>query len=114
MKRERDPNWSPFLFWLIRSRSLTQKSGSDKIHQASWEWLMPTWALALRLVGVGWFLAASVIIGIVAGLFLDKWLGTKIVFTLLGVIVGTTVAFYGLYQMVKPLMDDQGNGLDKE
>ena len=75
---------------------------------------MPTWALALRLVGVGWFLAASVIIGIVAGLFLDKWLGTKIVFTLLGVIVGTTGAFFGLYQMVKPLMDDQGNELDKE
>ena len=75
---------------------------------------MPTWALALRLLGVGWVLAASVIIGIVAGLWLDNWLGTKILFTLLGVLLGTTVAFYGLYQMVKPLMDDQGNGSGKE
>jgi hypothetical protein len=75
---------------------------------------MPTWIIALRLVGIGWFLAASVIIGIVAGLWLDKWLGTKIIFTLLGVLLGTTVAFYGLYQMVKPLMDDKDDGSGKE
>jgi F0F1-type ATP synthase assembly protein I len=75
---------------------------------------MPSWAIALRLVGVGWFLAASVIIGIVAGLFLDEWLGTKVIFTLLGVLAGITVAFYGLYQMVKPLMDFNDKGPDKE
>ena len=75
---------------------------------------MPTWAIALRLVGVGWFLAASVIIGIAAGLFLDKWLGTTVIFTLLGVLLGITVAFYGLYKMVKPLMDFKDNGSDKE
>jgi F0F1-type ATP synthase assembly protein I len=75
---------------------------------------MPSWAIALRLVGVGWFLAASVIIGIVAGLFLDEWLGTKVIFTLLGVLVGITVAFYGLYQMVKPLMDFNDKESDKE
>ncbi len=75
---------------------------------------MPTWALALRLVGVGWFLAASVIIGIVAGLFLDEWLGTNLIFTLLGVLMGIAVAFYGLYQMVKPLLDFNNKGSDKE
>ena len=71
---------------------------------------MPTWALALRLMGVGWFVAASVVIGIVGGYWLDRWLGTTIVFTIVGVVLGTTVAFYGLYQMVKPLMDDQRKG----
>lgn len=71
---------------------------------------MPTWALALRLMGVGWFVAASVVIGIVGGYWLDQWLGTTIVFTIVGVILGTTVAFYGLYQMVKPLMDDHRKG----
>ncbi len=75
---------------------------------------MPAWSLALRLLGVGWFLAASVIIGIVAGLWLDKWLGTKILFTLLGVLVGTTVAFYGLHRMVKPLMEERDDGSNKE
>lgn len=71
---------------------------------------MPTWALALRLMGVGWFVAASVVIGIVGGYWLDRWLGTTIVFTIVGVVLGTTVAFYGLYQMVKPLMDDHRKG----
>ena len=71
---------------------------------------MPTWALALRLMGVGWFVAASVVIGIVGGYLLDQWLGTTIVFTIVGVVLGTTVAFYGLYQMVKPLLGGQGNG----
>jgi len=94
--------------------SLTQKNGSDKIHQASLEWLMPTWAIALRLIGVGWFLATSVIVGIVAGVLLDKWLDTKIFFTLSGVLVGTIVAFYGLYHMVKPLMDGDVRGSNKE
>jgi len=28
--------------------------------------------------------------------------------------LGTTVAFYGLYQMVKPLMDDKDDGSGKE
>ena len=71
---------------------------------------MPTWALALRLMGVGWFVAASVVIGIVGGYWLDKWLGTTIVFTIIGVVLGTTVAFYGLYRMVQPLMDNTGKG----
>tara|TARA_B100001750_G_scaffold96514_1_gene76278 strand:- start:315 stop:614 length:300 start_codon:yes stop_codon:yes gene_type:complete len=99
---------------VVAGGSLTQKNGSDKIHQASLEWLMPTWAIALRLIGVGWFLATSIIVGIVVGLLLDKWLETKIFFTLLGVLVGTMVAFYGLYHMVKPLMDVHGGGSNKE
>ena len=75
---------------------------------------MPTWALALRLMGVGWFVAASVVIGIVGGYVLDQWLGTTIVFTIVGVVLGTTVAFYGLYQMVKPLLGGQDNGPEGE
>ena len=75
---------------------------------------MPTWALALRLMGVGWFVGASVVIGIVGGYLVDLWLGTTVVFTILGIVLGTTVAFYGLYQMVKPLMGDQRNGPKEE
>lgn len=75
---------------------------------------MPTWALALRLMGVGWYVAASVVIGIVGGYWLDRWLGTTIVFTIVGVVLGTTIAFYGLYRMVQPLMDDQRKGPEEE
>ena len=75
---------------------------------------MPTWALALRLMGVGWYVAASVVIGIVGGYLVDRWLGTTPVFIIVGVILGTTVAFYGLYKMVQPLMGDQGRGPKEE
>lgn len=71
---------------------------------------MPTWALALRLMGVGWFVAASVVIGIIGGYWIDRWLNTTPLFIIVGVVFGTTVAFYGLYQMVKPLMGDQQSG----
>lgn len=75
---------------------------------------MPTWALALRLMGVGWYVAASVVIGIVGGYWVDRWLGTTPLFIIVGVVLGTTVAFYGLYQMVKPLMGDQKQGPKQE
>ncbi len=75
---------------------------------------MPTWALALRLMGVGWYVAASVVIGIVGGYLVDRWLGTTPVFIIVGVILGTTVAFYGLYRMVQPLMGDQERGSREE
>lgn len=75
---------------------------------------MPAWALALRLMGVGWYVAASVVIGIVGGYWVDRWLGTTIVFTIVGVVLGTTVAFYGLYKMVQPLMTDRRQGPEEE
>ena len=68
---------------------------------------MPTWALALRLMGAGWFVAAAVVAGVVGGYALGRWLGAPVVFIILGTLLGTTVAFYGLYQMVKPLMEDR-------
>ncbi|MFH1140461.1 MAG: AtpZ/AtpI family protein [Chloroflexota bacterium] len=61
-------------------------------------------ALALRLMGLGWYIAISIILGIVGGWWLDRWLGTLPIFTILGVIVGSGVAFYGVYRMILPLM----------
>jgi hypothetical protein len=41
--------------------------------------------------------------------WLDRWLGATVVFTLLGVLLGTVVAFFGLYRMVQPFMDATGD-----
>ncbi len=60
--------------------------------------------LAMRLLGLGWYIAASIVLGIGGGLLLDGWLGTVPLFTLLGVLLGSVVAFYGMYRMVLPLM----------
>ena len=62
---------------------------------------MPSWALALRLMGLGWYVAGSIVGGIVAGMWLDRWVGTRFLFVLLGVLLGSTVVFYGLYKMVR-------------
>ena len=62
--------------------------------------------LALRLLGLGWYVATCLVVGVLAGVFLDQRLDLKPVFTLLGVILGTFAAFYGLYKMVRPLFSD--------
>ena len=61
--------------------------------------------LALRLLGLGWYVATCIVVGVVAGIFLDSHFNTKPIFTLLGVLLGTFAAFYGLYKMVSPLLN---------
>lgn len=60
--------------------------------------------LALRLTGLGWYVAACIVIGVVGGVALDKWLGVEPLFTLLGTVLGTVAAFYGLFKMIQPLV----------
>ena len=67
-----------------------------------------TLAIVMQLVGVGWYVAISIILGLVGGLWLDKRLETVPIFTLVGVVLGTVVAFYGTYKMVLPLLMNQG------
>jgi F0F1-type ATP synthase assembly protein I len=61
--------------------------------------------VALRLLGLGWYVAACIVIGVVGGLGLDRLSGLTPLFTLLGVLLGTVAAFYGLYKMVRPLLN---------
>ena len=63
--------------------------------------------LALRLLGVGWYLALSVVLGIGAGLWLDTRLNTQPLFTLLGLMLGLVVALYGTYRMVRQLLNNE-------
>ncbi|MBI4337066.1 MAG: AtpZ/AtpI family protein [Chloroflexi bacterium] len=71
---------------------------------------MPWWAWSLRFAGLGWYIALCILAGIVGGYFLDRWLGTKPLFILVGILLGTVVAFYGVYRMVAPLMSMEKNG----
>jgi F0F1-type ATP synthase assembly protein I len=65
---------------------------------------MPWWVLALRLTGLGWYVAFCVIAGILGGYWLDWWLGTRFLFLLIGIVAGSGLAFYGVYRMVVPLL----------
>ena len=69
---------------------------------------MPWWALALRITGIGWFIAISIVIGIYAGLKLDTWIHTKPLFMLIGLLMGTIVAFYGTYRAVQTIFNPPG------
>lgn len=61
----------------------------------------PNWGLAFDL---GMRLGLSVVIGVVAGVLLDNWLGTSPLFTLLGVAVGIGAAMYSIWDVARDEM----------
>ena len=68
---------------------------------------MPWWALALRITGLGWYVAFCIILGVVGGLWLDGRLNTTPAFTLVGTVLGTVVAFYGMYKLTSEFLKEQ-------
>ncbi len=72
---------------------------------------MSKWVAALRLVGVGFFIGGSIVLGVFAGLWLDNKLNTSPVLVIVGLALGVVIAFYGVYQMLLPLI---GNKQGKE
>ena len=70
---------------------------------------MGKWVAALRLVGVGFYIGGSIVLGVVVGLWLDNKLDTNL-FWIAGLILGIIVAFYGVYRMLLPFI---GNKRDK-
>ncbi len=65
---------------------------------------MNWWVVALRLSGLGWYIAACVVLGVLGGLGLDKLVGTSVLFTILGTVLGSVVAFWGAYKLVLPVL----------
>jgi ATP synthase protein I len=67
--------------------------------------------LALRFIGVWWFVGLSILLGVWGGHWLDSKFGTAPLMVIAGLILGLIVAFYGVYRMLLPLMR---NKRDKE
>lgn len=65
---------------------------------------MTWWAVALRLTGLGWYIALCVVGGVLGGLGLDKLIGTLPLFTLVGTVLGSVVAFWGVYKIILPVL----------
>jgi uncharacterized protein YneF (UPF0154 family) len=74
------------------------------------------WAGAIRLIGIGWYIAACIILGTLGGHWIGQKLGgdsNEIILTVVGLILGLIVAFVGVYRMVKSALtnnNDKGNG----
>ncbi len=63
---------------------------------------MNRWEAAFRLIGLGWYVGACIVLGVIGGLWLDKRFHSSPVFTIVGLLLGIIVAFYGLYRMILP------------
>ncbi|MBI4215871.1 MAG: AtpZ/AtpI family protein [Chloroflexi bacterium] len=72
---------------------------------------MDRWRGALRLLGVGWYVAFSLIAPMMGGIWLDGRFGTSVLFTLLGLGLGVALVFVGVYRMLLPEIKD-GSGRD--
>ena len=70
---------------------------------------MPQWMItALRLTGLGWYVAACIVLGIVGGVWLGRLTGQVALLTLVGTVLGSIIAFYGVYRMVLPAIYGSG------
>ncbi len=68
---------------------------------------MSRWAAALRLVGVGWYIGVCIVLGVLGGLWLDNKFDTKPILVIVGLLLGITVAFYGVYRMILPNLNNK-------
>jgi ATP synthase protein I len=67
---------------------------------------MDKWIPALRLTGVGFYIATC----IVGGALLGWWLGGKEpLFMIIGLVAGLVIAVYGVYHMIRGIINEQKN-----
>ena len=71
--------------------------GSGDGHEDDWP---STFALLLRLTGIGWYVALSITLGALGGWWLDGRFGTGPAITLAGTAFGVIVAFTGMLRML--------------
>ena len=65
---------------------------------------MTWWVVALRLTGLGWYVAICVVGGVLGGVRVDQLVGTLPIFTLVGTVLGSVAAFWGVYKMILPVL----------
>jgi F0F1-type ATP synthase assembly protein I len=66
---------------------------------------MKRWEAALRLVGMGWYVGLCIVLGVLGGIWLDDRINTRPVMTIVGLVLGIVLAFYGVYRMILPNLD---------
>lgn len=58
----------------------------------------------IRLLGIGWYVSFCILGGLVGGLWLDTRLGLSPILTLIGLIVGITIAAIGMLRMLSVVL----------
>ena len=57
-----------------------------------------------RLIGIGWYFAVCIVLGVVGGALLDRAADTTPLLTLVGLTIGLVAAFYGGYRMLMDVL----------
>jgi hypothetical protein len=60
---------------------------------------------AMRLIGIGWFIAICIVLGVFGGIQLDKLLDTGKLFTVLGLFVGLFFGLWGGWLQLRDVLD---------
>lgn len=60
-----------------------------------------------RLIGLGWYVALCLVVGTLGGVWLDRHLRLSPLFLLLGLAVGSIVAFIGIYRMLQESLEEE-------
>ncbi len=71
---------------------------------------MNRWLSALRLLGLGWFVSGSIVLGVLGGRWLDEQFDTEPLLLVIGLIVGLFVAFYGVFRVLPRSGNNQSQG----
>lgn len=67
---------------------------------------MDKWLPALKLTGIGFYVATC----IAGGALIGWWLGDKKpLFTIIGLLAGLIIAVYGVYRMIRNVINEQKN-----
>ncbi|UCE97498.1 MAG: AtpZ/AtpI family protein [Dehalococcoidia bacterium] len=68
---------------------------------------MRKWQAALNIIGIGWFIGLSILLGLMGGLWLDNTLNTQPLFIIIGLLFGFIIAIFGIYKMLLPLLKNK-------
>lgn len=69
---------------------------------------------AVRLIGIGWYFALCIVLGVVGGVLLDRVAGTTPLLTILGLFLGLLLAFVGGYGMLKEVLMQTASAADED
>ena len=89
-----------------RDASSGRPSGGDADWRARKKGVPGVAPVLVRLTMIGWFVAASIAFGAIAGWWLDTRFGTAPLLLISGVLIGVAVALTGMVRMLQRVGSD--------
>jgi ATP synthase protein I len=71
------------------------------------------WKQGIKLIGVGFYICACIVGGALGGMWLDGKFNTQPILILIGLVLGLIIAFWGVYQMLIPMIKESTHKKDR-